>query len=32
VLNVTVDTAGEEITGLSVGGGVVLVATGEMLV
>jgi trans-2,3-dihydro-3-hydroxyanthranilate isomerase len=31
-LQVTVDTAGEEITTVSVGGGVVLVATGEMVV
>jgi trans-2,3-dihydro-3-hydroxyanthranilate isomerase len=31
-LDVTVDTAGEEITRLRVGGGVVLVANGEMLV
>ena len=31
-LHVTVETAGEKITGVRVGGGVVLVATGEMLV
>jgi predicted PhzF superfamily epimerase YddE/YHI9 len=30
-LNVSVDPAGEEITHVAVGGGVVLVATGEMV-